>query len=129
MIFISMSSVFIIAQNLVPNGNFEHHRPFDGSGLTIGSMAFPYDWKTINQPSTYCHRYFVKNFGQERLKQGGYINFDTLVLFEGDAMIELEYGENCPYPYAVNSGEREPLIPVNVNPLKRAHEVNFKRTI
>ncbi|MBK7589533.1 MAG: hypothetical protein IPI22_15010 [Bacteroidetes bacterium] len=100
MIFISMSSVFIIAQNLVPNGNFEHHRPFDGSGLTIGSMAFPYDWKTINQPSTYCHRYFVKNFGQERLKQGGYINFDTLVLFEGDAMIELEYGENCPYPYA-----------------------------
>jgi len=30
---------------------------------------------------------------------------------------------------SVNSGEREPLIPVNVNPLKRAHEVNFKRTI
>lgn len=100
MIFISMSRVFIIAQNLVPNGNFEHHRPFDGSGLTIGSMTFPYDWKTINQPSTYCHKYFVKNFGQERLKRGGYINFDTLVLFEGDAMIELEYGENCPYPYA-----------------------------
>lgn len=86
----------IHSQNLVPNGNFERHYSFDIPGPNIGSPGFLYDWKKLNHLGwTYCHKDFVKRFGQEKLKRGGrFVNFDTTHIFEGDAMVKLFYLEN-----------------------------------
>jgi outer membrane protein OmpA-like peptidoglycan-associated protein len=84
--------------NLVPNGNFEKHSTFDlsvGPGSYISNLS---DWEPtgISSLETYSHRMFVRKFGQQRLKDWGYVNFDTLNLRNGDAMVKLYYGETCP---------------------------------
>jgi outer membrane protein OmpA-like peptidoglycan-associated protein len=85
-------------QNLVPNGNFEKHSTFDlsvGPGSYIHTIS---DWKPAGSSTveSYSHRAFVRKFGQQKLKDHGYINFDTLNLRSGDGMVKLYYGENCP---------------------------------
>ena len=89
-------SFWIYSQNLVPNGNFEMHQSFDNSSPMICDIGFLTSWKPseVHPWAVYCHRYFVKKFGQERLKAGGCINFDTLDIVEGDAMVKLYYLEN-----------------------------------
>jgi len=91
-------SIWMYSQNLVPNGNFEKHTTFDfseGPGFHIQSIS---DWESSGTSSlkAYCHRDFVRKFGQQRLKESGFINFDTLILRNSDAMVKLYYGENCP---------------------------------
>ena len=89
-------SIWIFSQNLVPNGNFEKHQSFDISSPMICDIGFLTSWEPseVHQWAVYCHRYFVKKFGLDRLKAGGCINFDTLDIVEGDAMVKLYYLEN-----------------------------------
>ncbi len=90
--------LYLFSQNLVPNGNFEKHATFDLSVGPGSYISYLSDWETTGTSSfeVYAHRAFVRKFGQQRLKDGGYINFDTLNLRNGDAMVKLYYGETCP---------------------------------
>ncbi len=90
--------LYLFSQNLVPNGNFEKHSTFDLSVGPGSYISYLSDWETTGTESfeVYAHRAFVRKFGQQRLKDGGYINFDTLNLRNGDAMVKLYYGETCP---------------------------------
>lgn len=97
-IYIFLFSFSAKSQNLVPNGNFEKHSTFDlsvGPGSYISTLS---DWEPTGSATfeVYAHRTFVRKFGQQRLKDGGYVNFDTLNLRNGDAMVKLYYGESCP---------------------------------
>ncbi len=91
-------SIWMFSQNLVPNGDFEKHSTFD---LSIGPASYLStlsDWKptgTANMKA-YSHRAFVRKFGQQKLKDWGYVNFDTLTMRNGDGMVKLYYGETCP---------------------------------
>jgi len=98
-IFISLNGSSTFSQNLVPNGNFEQHLSFDKLGnVPEPNIHFLTGWKPSGMDTywAYCHRDFVKKFGIKSLKDRGYIYFDTLTLFDGDAMVKLDYGENCP---------------------------------
>lgn len=90
--------LYLFSQNLVPNGNFEKHATFDLSVGPGSFISYLTDWEPTGSSSfeVYAHRAFVKKFGQQRLKDCGYVNFDTLNLRNGDAMVKLYYGESCP---------------------------------
>jgi outer membrane protein OmpA-like peptidoglycan-associated protein len=92
---------YISAQNLVPNGDFERHSTFEFSGGPGQYINFLNDWDPSGTSSwaIYCHKDFVKKFGQQRLKiQDPWVNFDTLNMRRGDGMIKLFYHENCSVP-------------------------------
>jgi len=64
-------SIWICSQNLVPNGGFENHSPFD---LTVylpnGSAEYVSDWKEYNLWTTaYCHNDIIKRYGYEVMKK------------------------------------------------------------
>ncbi|MGB3079888.1 MAG: OmpA family protein [Saprospiraceae bacterium] len=90
----------LFSQNLVPNGNFEEHLSFDYcTRVPNPDIQFLKSWKpsgAVGDFVAYCHRDLVKRFGVKRMKEQGYIYFDTLSIFEGNAMVKLHYGENCP---------------------------------
>jgi outer membrane protein OmpA-like peptidoglycan-associated protein len=86
------------SQNLISNGNFEMHSAFDfstGPSLGINNLL---DWEPngVSCLVTYCHTDLARKFGQQRLKDSGFPNFDTLNLRNGDGMVKLYYGETCP---------------------------------
>lgn len=88
---------FLPAQNLVPNGGFEKHITFDLSGGPGNYINFLKDWETPGPRwAVYCHKDFVKKFGEQRLKQGWstWGTFDTLIM-RGNGMLKLNYIENC----------------------------------
>lgn len=92
----SLPVISLRSQNLVPNSNFEKHSTFDVPVASIGHIRFLSNWETAGTHdwSAYCHRYFVKKYGQQQMKERGYVNFDTLDLLEGDAMVKVFYAEN-----------------------------------
>ncbi len=91
-----LQGVPLNSQNLVPNGNFEKHATFDLSVGPGSYISYLSDWEPTGMATfeVYAHREFVRKFGQQRLKDCGYVNFDTLNLRNGDAMVKLYYGEN-----------------------------------
>ncbi len=93
----------LFSQNLVPNGNFEEHISFDNyTNVPNPNIQLLKSWKpsgAVGDFVAYCHRNLVKKFGVKRMKEQGYIYFDTLSILEGNAMVKLYYGENCPFPY------------------------------
>lgn len=95
-----LNSGILTSQNLVPNGNFEKHITFDFSGGPGNYINFLKDWETNGHlDAIYCHKDFVKKFGQERLKKewSPWGKIDTLNM-RGNGMLKLNYIENCPYP-------------------------------
>lgn len=89
------------AQNLVPNGDFESHSAFDFRSYvpepTLGELK---DWILQKEYDgwciAYCHRDMIRRYGSKTMKESGsFLNFDTLDLWQGDAMVKLFYHENC----------------------------------
>src|SRR5690242_7590499 len=100
LLFICVKFIPIFSQNLVLNGNFEQHLSFDKCNEPPKpNMQFLSGWKPLGESnSAYCHRDIVRKFGEQRMKEKGYVYFDTLLLSEGDAMVKLAYSENCYSP-------------------------------
>lgn len=97
-IFSIACTLWVHGQNLVPNGGFEKHMPFDvHSNPFYSTQRVVLDWKDFNGwTAAYCHTDLVKKYGYEQYKREGWWKFDTNKVFEGDAMIKFWYGESCP---------------------------------
>ncbi len=90
-------SFWISSQNLVPNGGFERHIPFDFSVYLPNCSEYILDWKDFNHWYTaYCHKDIIGKYGKDALNQRPYCKFDTTSLFEGRAMVKFNYEESCP---------------------------------
>lgn len=94
--FLSITTFY--SQNLVPNGGFENHFQFD---FTISqpnaSAGYILNWKEYNLWETaYCQNDIIKRYGYEAMKQVPFYNFDTTNVFDGRAMVKLNYEESCP---------------------------------
>ena len=91
-------SIWIFSQNLVPNGDFEKHSMFDfRSYVPEWNISELSDWNVnSNSVVTYCHRDMIKRYGSKAMRESGsWLNFDSLHLLQGDAMVKLFYHENC----------------------------------
>jgi hypothetical protein len=86
------------AQNLVPNGSFEKHLPFDKHGVRdYTTQRIVSSWRDHNQgTSAYCHKDLIRQYGYDREKWGRWFRFDTNQVQDGDAMVKFYYGESCP---------------------------------
>lgn len=100
-LFIFLPGLSASAQNLVPNGDFESHTAFDFRSYIPGNIISNLtDWEIWDKhggwDEIYCHRDMIRRYGMETMKESGYIlNFDTVDLWQGDAMVKLFYHENC----------------------------------
>ena len=91
-------SIWMYSQNLVPNGGFENHSPFDFSVyLPNASAAHISNWKEHNDWSAaYCHKDIIKRYGYEGMNRVSFYKFDTMNVLDGRAMVKINYEESCP---------------------------------